>query len=96
MHYIMRGGMRARRYIVRGRVQGVGFRNFVKLHADALGLEGWVRNLANGDVEAHAQGPPKLLSALEGHLWSGPRWSDVRGVQESDAAPEACSGFRIR
>lgn len=88
--------MDARRYIVRGRVQGVGYRNFALRHAEMLGLVGWVRNLANGDVEAHAQGPPEHLSAFEGYLWRGPRWADVRGVNESDAAPEACSRFRIR
>jgi acylphosphatase len=46
----------ARRFVVRGRVQGVGFRWFVEREAHILGIAGWVRNNADGSVEVHVQG----------------------------------------
>lgn len=86
----------ARRFLVRGRVQGVGFRNFVQLEAERLRLEGYARNLDDGRVEVYATGSEAQLSELSGLLWKGPRWSEVYGVDASDAAVESCSGFYIR
>ncbi|HEU0122235.1 MAG TPA: acylphosphatase [Bryobacteraceae bacterium] len=87
----------ARRWLVRGRVQGVGFRRFVEREAVSLGLAGWVRNLADGRVEAFAQGPGPSLDALQGRLWQGPRWSEVREVEAMEEAPAAAStSFQIR
>lgn len=87
----------ARRWYVGGRVQGVGFRYFVQREALALGLCGWVRNLADGRVEALAQGTAASLDALQGALWKGPRWAEVRLVEAMDAGPVAdASGFQIR
>ena len=85
----------ARRYFVRGRVQGVGFRYFVERVADELDLSGWVRNLSDGRVEVYAVGSEDQLAALCGRLWKGPMWSNVRGVEEQEAAVENRSGFRI-
>jgi len=85
----------ARRYFVRGRVQGVGFRWFVERAAAELALTGYVRNLDDGRVEVYAVGPPGNLSELAGLLWKGPRWSDVRGVDEQEAAVEKLTGFHI-
>ena len=85
----------ARRYFVRGGVQGVGFRWFAERAAAGLGLSGYVRNLDDGRVEVYAAGPPDKLSELAGLLWKGPRWSDVRGVEEQEAAVEKRAGFRI-
>ena len=85
----------ARRYFVRGRVQGVGFRWFVEKAAAELGLAGYVRNLDDGRVEVYAIGRPEKLSELAGLLWTGPRWSDVRGVDEQEAGVEKRSSFRI-
>lgn len=87
--------MAAKRYIVRGRVQGVGFRYFVQKTADSIGVKGYARNLDDGTVEVYAMGNDEQLSALAGHLWKGPRFADVRHVDESDAAPEKVSGFRV-
>ena len=81
---------------VRGRVQGVGFRYFAEKTANDLGLAGWVRNDDDGTVQVYAVGNPEQLSELEGMLWKGPRWADVRGVDESEAAIERVSGFSVR
>jgi acylphosphatase len=86
----------ARRYFVRGRVQGVGYRDFVQRTARDLGLSGFARNLDDGRVEVLAVGTPAQLSELVGRLHKGPGLSDVRGVEEQDAAPEKHQGFRIR
>jgi acylphosphatase len=86
----------AKLFKVRGRVQGVGFRHFVNQEASALGVRGWVRNDDDGSVEVFAVGTPKQLSELAGYLWKGPRWSEVRGVDESEAALEDHSGFSVR
>ncbi len=85
----------ARRYFVRGRVQGVGFRWFVERTACELGLTGYTRNLDDGRVEVYAVGTPEQLSELAGLLWTGPHMSDVRGVEQLEAAVERWAGFRI-
>jgi len=86
----------ARRYFVRGRVQGVGFRYFVERVAWELGVRGYTRNLDDGRVEVYAIASPAVLSELAGCLWGGPLMSAVRGVEEMEAAIEECNGFRIR
>ena len=86
----------ARLYRVRGRVQGVGFRYFVEHAAGKLGIRGWVRNLDDGSVEVYAVGTPAQLSEFAGLLWKGPRWAEVRGVDESDAPLEDHAGFYTR
>jgi acylphosphatase len=85
----------ARRWIVRGRVQGVGFRYFAQREAARLGLTGYARNLDDGRVEVYAAGPDEQLSQLAGLLHTGPRWSDVRGVDEQPAAVHNHAAFRI-
>ena len=85
----------AKLYRVRGRVQGVGFRYFVEHTANALGVRGYVRNLDDDSVEVYASGTAAQLSELAGLLWKGPRWAEVRGVDESEAAVEDYSGFSI-
>jgi acylphosphatase len=86
----------AKLYRVRGRVQGVGFRYFVEQAAKALGVRGWVRNDDDGSVEVYAVGTSAQLSDLAGLLWQGPRWAEVRGVDESEAAIEEHSSFYVR
>jgi acylphosphatase len=86
----------ARLYRVRGRVQGVGFRYFVEQSAKRLDIRGWVRNLDDGSVEAYAVGTAEQLSDLAGLLWKGPRWAEVRGLEESEAPLEDYSGFLVR
>jgi acylphosphatase len=71
-----------RRYVVRGRVQGVGFRWFVEREARVLGVSGWVRNNPDGSVEVVAMGTPEQLLALRGKLYEGPRASRVDNVDD--------------
>ena len=81
------GAGRARRWIVRGRVQGVGFRWFVLLTARNLGLGGWVLNRPDGSVEVVAWGGKEEMDALERRLASGPPAAGVRSVECEDAGP---------
>ena len=85
----------ARRWYVRGRVQGVGYRYFAQKSASALGLTGYARNLDDGRVEVYAVGPEDKLSQLAGMLHKGPAWADVRGVEEQEAAVERHGSFGI-
>ena len=72
----------SRRWLVSGRVQGVGFRWWVGREASAWDLQGWVRNLRDGRVEAVAAGPSATLDALAAALWTGPPTARVDGVKE--------------
>jgi len=85
----------ARRWFIGGRVQGVGFRYFAQRAATGLGLKGYTRNLDDGRVEVYAAGPEDKLSELAGMLRQGPRWSDVRTVEEQEAVVEGHSDFYI-
>jgi len=85
----------ARRWLVRGRVQGVGYRYFAQRSAQALGLTGYARNLDDGRVEVYAAGPADKLAEFAPLLHRGPRWADVRGVEELEAAVEVSTSFRI-
>jgi acylphosphatase len=87
--------MQARRFFVRGRVQGVGYRYFVQREAEARRLTGYARNLADGRVEVYAAGEPAALAELAGLLWKGPYLSEVRDVAEEEAAVESRASFRI-
>jgi acylphosphatase len=86
----------ARRWLVRGRVQGVGFRYFAQHAASSLGLSGYARNLDDGRVEVYAAGPEEKLSEMAAMLYRGPRWADVRGVEEQETAIETRGSFEIR
>jgi acylphosphatase len=85
----------ARRWLIRGRVQGVGFRYFAQRAGAQLGLAGYVRNLDDGRVEVYAVGPGPRLSELAGLLQRGPRWAEVHGVEEQEAEPATYSSFEI-
>jgi len=86
----------ARRFVVRGRVQGVGFRWFVEREAHILGIAGWVRNNHDGSVEVLAQGTRDQLSGLPSRLREGPRAARVDHIEVSDERPlSGLSAFRI-
>jgi acylphosphatase len=73
-------------YLVKGRVQGVGFRWFVHREAAELGLRGWVRNTDDGHVEIIAAGDPAILAELKIELHKGSRGSRVDAVLEHELA----------
>ncbi len=89
----MKSARTARKYIIHGRVQGVGYRYFAREAADAIGVHGYARNLDDGTVEVYAIGSMEQLAELAGMLWKGPRFADVRGVEEIEAAVEKRSDF---
>ena len=92
----MAGTIVARRFIVRGRVQGVGFRWFVEREAHILGIAGWVRNNPDSSVEVLAQGSKEQLAGLRSRLREGPRAARVDDVEEFDTAPiSEMNSFRI-
>ena len=85
--------MPARRLVVSGLVQGVWYRAWTVRRARALGLDGWVRNLANGDVEILASGPDDRLDALAAACREGPRAARVANVAQSPAEWGGPAGF---
>ncbi len=86
----------ARRYLISGRVQGVGFRRFVEQKAIEFGVRGYVRNRDDGSVEVYAVALPDQLAALEGPLWKGPRWASVDSVRSEQAQVLQYRDFRIQ
>lgn len=76
--------MTARRFIVKGRVQGVGFRYFTIHVARACRVVGTVRNLPDGTVEAIAEGSREAIDEFRKRLWEGPSFSSVTAVEENE------------
>lgn len=86
-----------RHYIIRGRVQGVFFRDSTRRRARELGVGGWVRNRPDGSVEAVVQGDPRAVEALE--QWfrdGGPPQARVDDVTVRDQSEEHHADFRVR
>ncbi|MGH9469084.1 MAG: acylphosphatase [Terriglobia bacterium] len=87
----------ARRYLVSGRVQGVGYRYFAERAANGLGIRGYVRNLPDGRVEAYAIGSPGALDGFDRRLRDGPPAALVAGVEiTEEAVNAACKRFEIQ
>jgi acylphosphatase len=83
--------------LVEGRVQGVGYRQFVFEIASMLNLKGWVRNRRDGSVEVIAEGPREILDKLFTALHKGPRMSYVTGVHPQWlAATGEFASFQVR
>ena len=83
--------------IVSGRVQGVGFRRYVRGWARKLGLVGWVRNERDGTVRLVAEGDPDVLDRLTRLLWGGPPPANVASVEaEPGEATGASDTFEVR
>jgi acylphosphatase len=86
----------ARRFIVSGRVQGVGFRFFAEDQARLEQIAGYVRNLPDGRVEALAEGDEENVERFERALHRGPRGAIVERVVSQPVPPEDRYGFSIR
>ena len=86
----------ARKFFLRGDVQGVGFRFFAQRAAARHQIVGYVKNLDDGRVEALAEGPARKVEAFKHELATGPRFSSVDHVEEINLDPSgAYSSFRI-
>jgi DNA ligase D-like protein (predicted 3'-phosphoesterase) len=84
------------RAVVRGGVQGVGFREATVRRARKLGAMGWVRNAEEGEVLIHAEGPPQAVDALVAFLREGPRAARVASVETEEVKVEGHEQFAIR
>jgi len=89
-------GTRAMRATVRGRVQGVGFRDATVRRARELGVRGWVRNGEDGEVLVHAEGPAAAVDGLEAFLREGPRGARVAELDVAGAKVEGHEQFAVR
>ena len=83
------------RVSITGRVQGVGFRAWTRGEATARNLSGWVRNRADGRVEAVFCGPPEAVGEMIDACKDGPNWANVAAVDVSDETQEARGAFTI-
>ena len=84
------------RVVVRGEVQGVGYRDSVLRRARRLGAMGWVRNEEDGSVRVHAEGPQRAVEELVAFLGKGPRAARVTAVEVEEMRPEGHEQFAIR
>lgn len=81
---------------VSGRVQGVGYRYYTQKQAIARGVQGWVRNLADGRVEAVFEGNQNRVEGMIQWCYQGPKSSQPRDVIINFEEPEGLQGFEIR
>ena len=87
----------ARRFVVSGRVQGVGFRWFAQNAAVHEGVAGWVQNLPDGRVEAFVEGDDEAVTRVERAIRSGPRGARIESVYATDEEPAGgLNGFTIK
>ena len=87
----------ARRYVISGRVQGVGFRFFTEAAASREGLHGWVQNVPDGTVEIWAEGEQESMERFERNVRQGPPGARVTDVQIEDLSPShRVTGFSVR
>ena len=86
----------ARRVVVRGRVQGVFFRETTRRRAYRAGVAGWVRNNDDGTVEAWFEGDPDDVDVMLHFAETGPSGAYVDGVDVQNVEPEGMRGFEVR
>ena len=87
--------MQRRHVVIYGFVQGVGFRFGVERLADSRGVSGWVRNRADGAVEAVFEGVSEDVDALVEFCRHGPRGATVERIEIEEESPEGLAGFRV-
>jgi acylphosphatase len=91
--------MTRRRFVIRGRVQGVGFRYFIRVHARALDLRGHVQNLPDGAVDVDVAGPAAQIEELVAHCRRGPDGANVTAIEDiapDESQPELPYPFAIQ
>ena len=93
---LRRARVNARHLLIEGRVQGVGYRDWLLREATRLGLSGWVRNRGDGRVEAVVAGPEPLVQALLSSCRRGPALARVERIEENFAEVPEEPGFRRR
>jgi acylphosphatase len=81
-------GAAIRQVVIRGRVQGVGYRAWLEREANARKLEGWVRNRRDGSVEALFAGPAEAVSEMVAQCKCGPPFATVDAVEDKAVDPE--------
>jgi acylphosphatase len=84
-----------RRVVVRGRVQGVWFRDSTREHAAAHGVAGWVRNRPDGALEAVFEGPQAGVESLVRFCETGPPRARVEAIETLEEPPAGVTGFRV-
>lgn len=88
--------MKAKRVVIAGHVHGVGYRDWLVAQAQSMGVSGWVRNRADGSVEALVQGPTAVVEELLRACRRGPRAAHVESIAEELTDEEAQPGFQRR
>lgn len=88
--------MSAKRLVITGRVQGIGFRRWMHIRAQRMGVSGWVRNRSDSSVEALLDGPADAVEELLRACRRGPPGAEVRSIEESAADPVEAPGFVLR
>jgi acylphosphatase len=82
-------------FFVRGKVQGVNYRQSAKLKAQEIGVRGWVRNLQDGRVEGVAEGTPELIEQWLAWCRQGPPHAMVQEIEVITERPQSESGFAV-
>ena len=85
-----------RRVLIRGKVQGVFFRDTTRRQAESRGVAGWVDNRSDGSVEALFEGDQDDVEAMIAFCRQGPRGAEVDGIEVSEEQPEGLTGFAVR
>ena len=84
-------------FVVSGRVQGVFYRNFCRVEAEKLGINGYAKNKSDGTVEVVAEGDEKTLEEFTKKLWKGTIMTFVKNIEKKEAeTDEELEGFDIR
>ena len=92
----MKSPATARHALISGRVQGVAFRWCTREEAGRLGVDGWVRNLADGRVEVWAEGGSGAVTAMVDWLYHGPTGAQVTSAEILEVIPEGFESFSVR
>jgi acylphosphatase len=91
----MAGEVIRRRVVVRGNVQGVGFRYYANAEAARLGIAGFVRNRDDGSVEAEAEGDPDLVASFVDWARTGPPSANVESAEVTECEPAGTAAFTV-